>query len=1163
MPTYIKDTAEELFQQLSDICVSTQTLEVRYAILRNLFYRTVGQALAETQIVFSGLFAKVDYIIKTFNIPSDKAYHIHDTRRILFPQHSRKVNPDDIDLNSSLPYDIQSTAELISATTKALIPAALATTFPTKTRKKQWSKVDKTVIRVIVNKWDDEYIYAIEEENATELKVCYSQANHYLTREGKGDWSYLKQILNESSQLNLVRIRIEDNICFPELIIFEPDFLVNVTTIASCFDESYKETPYLTLINKLKPNGATKYTHLGNLAGQFLDETVHGRNISFDESYETFFHNNALSLTSCEDTSNEEGEYKLKLQAKEQKDNITKLIGNDFPSSANIDIRQAILEPTFFSEVLGLQGRLDFLCETHEGTVIIEQKSGKGTYVPKYDKNYDENTPKAVTKHWVQLILYRALFTYEFNKKADELRHVFLLYSKYKKGLISMAQEPSLLLRAIRMRNLITWCEFSFAKGGARILTRVFNNAFKSPCVKDEFWNTYKIPELQGILYPIQHASPLEQAYFLRFIQFLHQEQLLSKIGNKTKENSGFASKWLETLDDKRSAGNIYDKLTIKDFKTEDNTVNGITLHFSEEYSTDMSNFRIGDIVILYPYKNGSVPDVCGQMVHRASIEDITVDNISLQFRNSQTDKKVFELGTDYLWAIEHDLFDSSNSALYQGLQSFLSAPKERRDLILSQRKPKIDNTTKLLGNYGTFNELVLKSRQARELFLIIGPPGTGKTSFGLLNVLKEELLIPNSNIILLSYTNRAVDEICTKLKEQDIDFIRIGSELSASKEYHDNLLCHRTANLHTTKEVRLLINKTRVFCATTASLNSHIELLTMKTFDLAIVDESSQILEPHLIGLLSAQNTNGIAIRRFILIGDHKQLPAVVQQTPEDSIIKDSLLNDINLTDCRLSLFQRLLTNFRLKDGSYNEDYVYMLTRQGRMHRKIAEFPNKAFYESKLDIVGMPALPHQELEMPKTSNTGNGIRDLLITRPVSFIATPNIEQFLSDKVNQLEADMIASTVKEIYTLEIEHFDLEKTIGIIVPYRNQISTIRNAIDAFSIPMLHNITIDTVERYQGSQRDYIIYGFTIQRRYQLNFLASNVFEENGALIDRKLNVAMTRARLHLIMFGNPSLLCQDITFNALINYTKSIGSFIQVPIKEFVTGNFKVSERKEI
>ena len=132
----------------------------------------------------------------------------------------------------------------------------------------------------------------------------------------------------------------------------------------------------------------------------------------------------------------------------------------------------------------------------------------------------------------------------------------------------------------------------------------------------------------------------------------------------------------------------------------------------------------------------------------------------------------------------------------------------------------------------------------------------------------------------------------------------------------------------------------------------------------------------------------------------------------------------------------------------------------------------------------------------------------------------------------------------KIYELTGSSFDVAHTVGIIVPYRNQIATIRNTIDRYGIPALHDITIDTVERYQGSQRDYILYGFTIQQYYQLNFLTDTVFEEDGALIDRKLNVAMTRAREHLLLFGNPDLLSAVPTFKELLEYAQARGAYFK-------------------
>jgi superfamily I DNA and/or RNA helicase len=154
--------------------------------------------------------------------------------------------------------------------------------------------------------------------------------------------------------------------------------------------------------------------------------------------------------------------------------------------------------------------------------------------------------------------------------------------------------------------------------------------------------------------------------------------------------------------------------------------------------------------------------------------------------------------------------------------------------------------------------------------------------------------------------------------------------------------------------------------------MNGNIALFQLKQFSLAVIDEASQILEPHLIGLLSA-HTNGVpAIKKIVLIGDHKQLPAVVQQTEDVSRVQDVLLNEIYLTDCRLSLFERLLKRY-----ARDESVTYMLRKQGRMHHDIAIFPNFAFYNNQLEEVPRP---HQNVVLPYKGEGKNGIIDLLKT---------------------------------------------------------------------------------------------------------------------------------------------------------------------------------------
>jgi superfamily I DNA and/or RNA helicase len=440
--------------------------------------------------------------------------------------------------------------------------------------------------------------------------------------------------------------------------------------------------------------------------------------------------------------------------------------------------------------------------------------------------------------------------------------------------------------------------------------------------------------------------------------------------------------------------------------------------------------------------------------------------------------------------------------------------------------------------------------KQARDLFLIIGPPGTGKTSFGLLNTLLEELTEPDSSVLLLSYTNRAVDEICSKLVEEQIDFIRLGSHASCAPEYQDRLLSHRATRCNNLTELRALILQTRVVVGTTTAMDANQALLQLRPFSLAIIDEASQILEPHLMGILSAKYQGNSSIRKMVFIGDHKQLPAVVQQVPEVSRVDEPLLHEVLLTDCRLSLFERLLKKYHA-----DERVVYMLHKQGRMHPDIAQFPNNAFYQGQLDVVPRE---HQTVTLPATATYAHGIDALLQTRRIAFLHADLPEQSLSDKVNLVEAEMIAATVLRIYERERDHFEANKTVGVIVPYRNQIATVRNLLDRSGIRELHDITIDTVERYQGSQRRYILYGFTVQQPYQLSFLTNNVFRDfDGSLIDRKLNVAMTRAEEHLILVGNTELLRRDPIFSRLIDWVQERHGYFRIATADYLAGHFQV------
>ena len=481
-------------------------------------------------------------------------------------------------------------------------------------------------MRGIVENWDNEFVYIrIEESNDGELvKVSYTHGNH--------DWTYLRDLFYKDAQINIIRPKEDNGILYPELIIFEPDYLVNISTIAHCFT-SYADSPFVDLIKKLEPNRTTEAIVLGNFAGQLLDESIHQlpNTRSYTQSVKDFFKNNAISLLSADVSP------QFHQDAKKQKYNIAQAI-----STLKSDVKKAfdekigILEPSFFSEMLGLQGRMDYLQLDYK--ILIEQKSGKGAFP------YDEFIkPKATEEHYVQMLLYVALIRYNHSEIYEQNKndfHAYLLYSKYSDSLLSQGYfAPELVFKAIKVRNELAWAEMLYTRpNGYRILDELTPEKINIKHLSGKFWTNWIQPQISSIIDPIHKASDLERAYYFRFLTFIANEHVMSKLGNKTKESSGFASTWYNSLEEKRLAGNIYDGLTlISPNKDTIGSVKTIELGFSENDDNDMSNFRVGDIVILYPYIKGAEPDVRKTIVHRCTIESISTETIRLTLRATQS----------------------------------------------------------------------------------------------------------------------------------------------------------------------------------------------------------------------------------------------------------------------------------------------------------------------------------------------------------------------------------------------------------------------------------------------------------------------------------------------------------------------------------------------
>ena len=1142
--------AHELFSRIADILSAPS--EAQALIMHETLVIACHEGLKNTRHGFGNLSSQVESLCRQHNIAPQDIVAIQKMRR-----HSNSNAPI---LPEDVAYDCRALAIFVSAVVQEAIPSFLVGKIPAHGRITENIQITNyRYIRCIVREWDDSTIQvAVTNQDSSEelLLVDYMNTPDYI------DFSYLRPMLREGMQLNLLDCTVTRKKVVPRLIVVEPDYLIDISTIANCF-ETYGHHPLLFTVNRLTPRLSNKHIVLGNFAGSALDDIInHPAGYDIKETFRSNFKEKALDYATCPDFD----AASFKQDAERQVENIKGIVDEIFQT---FDREKAILEPSFVCERLGIQGRVDLM--TTDLKLLVEQKSGKNTFIERKYKN--PHGSLHVEKHYVQVLLYYGILQYNF-QLSPKNAHIQLLYSKYPlpDGLLEVEPLQKLIREAIRFRNQAVATEFWMADNGFdRMLPLLTPQTLNVEKQNDNFYNRYLLPQLTETLAPLHQLNDLERAYFTRMMTFVIKEQLVSKVGVQEGVGNSNADLWNMPLAEKKETGNIYTGLTIieKERSSSFNGYDTITLAVPQQGEDFLPNFRRGDMIYLYAYKKNEAPDVRMSILFKGSLQEIHGDRLVVHLNDGQQNPDL--ISGDY-FAIEHAGSDIGGTSAIRSLYTFITSNEERRQLLLGQRVPCVDKSLTLSRSYHPdYDEIILKAKQAQDYFLLIGPPGTGKTSQALQFLVREQLAgniysqptsaysaenskhnkpsetintqhsTPNTQtaILLLAYTNRAVDEICNMLTENDIDYIRIGNEFSCDPKYSDHLLKEVLDENATLNSIKSTIADARIVVATTSTMNSNAALFNIKHFDLAIIDEASQILEPNIIGLLTSQHRGGRAIRKFILIGDHKQLPAVVQQSDTEMLVEDETLKAIHLNSCANSLFERLILTER---AAGRTEFVGTLHKQGRMHPDIADFANRKFYaREQLECVPLAHQLEQTLAYNETSEDETD--DVLKAHRMIFIPSKPCRQLnISEKVNTEEARIITDLLRRLYRQLGKNFDPQKSVGVIVPYRNQIAMIRKEIEKLGIPELEKISIDTVERYQGSQRDIILYSFTIQSRYQLDFLTANTFYEDGQPIDRKLNVAITRARKQLILTGNEQTLRQNQIFAELIDYIKEKGGY---------------------
>ena len=1120
--------AHELFSRIADILLAPS--EAQALIMHETLVIACHEGLKNTRHGFGNLSSQVESLCWQHNIAPQDIVAIQKMRR-----HSNSYAPI---LPEDVAYDCRALAIFVSAVVQEAIPTFLVGKIPARGRTTENIQITNyRYIRCIVREWDDSTIQvAVTNQDSSEelLLVDYMNTPDYI------DFSYLRPTLREGMQLNLLDCTVTRKKVVPRLIVVEPDYLIDISTIANCF-ESYGHHPLLFTVNRLTPRSTNKHIVLGNFAGSALDDIInHPAEYDIKETFRSNFKEKALDYATCPDFD----AASFKQDAERQVENIKGIVDEIFQT---FDREKAILEPSFVCERLGIQGRVDLM--TTDLKLLVEQKSGKNTFIERKYKN--PHGSLHVEKHYVQVLLYYGILQYNF-QLSPKNAHIQLLYSKYPlpDGLLEVEPLQKLIREAIRFRNQAVATEFWMAENGFdRMLPLLTPQTLNVEKQNDNFYNRYLLPQLTETLAPLHQLNDLERAYFTRMMTFVIKEQLVSKVGVQEGVGNSNADLWNMPLAEKKETGNIYTGLTIieKERSSSFNGYDTITLAVPQQGEDFLPNFRRGDMIYLYAYKKNEAPDVRMSILFKGSLQEIHGDRLVVHLNDGQQNPDL--ISGDY-FAIEHAGSDIGGTSAIRSLYTFITSNEERRQLLLGQRVPCVDKSLTLSHSYHPdYDEIILKAKQAQDYFLLIGPPGTGKTSQALQFLVREQLAEKSkvqsskfkvqSSILLLAYTNRAVDEICNMLTENELDYIRIGNEFSCDPKYSDHLLKEVLDDNATLNSIKSTLADARIVVATTSTMNSNAALFNIKHFDLAIIDEASQILEPNIIGLLTSQHRGGRAIRKFILIGDHKQLPAVVQQSDTEVLVEDETVKAIHLNSCANSLFERLILTER---AAGRTDFIGTLHKQGRMHPDIADFANRKFYaREQLECVPLAHQLEQTLNYNEASEDETD--DVLKAHRMIFIPSKPCRQLnISEKVNTEEARIITDLLRRLYRQLGNNFDPQKSVGVIVPYRNQIAMIRKEIEKLGIPELEEISIDTVERYQGSQRDIILYSFTIQSRYQLDFLTANTFYEDGQPIDRKLNVAITRARKQLILTGNEPTLRQNQIFAELIDYIKEKGGY---------------------
>ena len=1061
----------------------------------SLLFETIT---SEESIEFSTLFSRIAFTAIKYNLPGRLNYQNHKYRRIL-EKKDRSTLDDDI-LYRLGQYLIHHNLYHVY---EVEVPSGI--TLPKiddEKSDKRISGVFRRSVRGIALSMDEEckVLEFIPEEKAhVKYKAVINDENI------SKHFRRLKRYIQFPIHVNLIDSRLNNDVYETTAIVLDPDFLIGVTSISECYEATgYTSLKYLS--RKLIANEMSVHMLIGNIVNFYLDELINDPEVKFESLLQDTFKISPVFFAGMTNQDLTE----LIIKVKNQFYHLQRVVQNDLAHSG-IDKEQSYLEPSFFSNEYGIQGRLDLYHYVPEKAQsdIVELKSGKLFKTNSYGLN---------NNHYIQTLLYDLIIESIYQGKVKS--NNYILYSALEKQNLRYAPKiRKQQLDAIKLRNEIIALE--------HILSHLHEDTYREfldfldPKKLDESF-TFLRRDATIYYKALKQLTELELTFYTHFVGFVSREYRLSKTGEHgVHKSNGLASLWLNSLEEKQENFRVLSFLKIYDNKS-DSDDPCIVLSYSDQ-SNKLCRFRPGDIVIFYPHNEDGHSALRNQ-VFKSTIIEISQEYVTIRLRARQKNFEVFD--NNELWHLEGDVLDGGFNQQLHSLYHFINTNQERRSMLLGLQAPTVSYGESDYNYIGlTENQLsvIRAAILSPDYYLIWGPPGTGKTSIVIRSLLDYYYNYTELNVLLLAYTNRAVDEICSAISEPSKDnYIRIGSRYSTHSDYKEHLMSNLTQDVKNRKGLLELFDEHRVFVSTVSSYLGKNEIKKLKTFDVVIVDEASQLLEPMIIGLLSKAT-------KFILIGDHKQLPAVVAQSDKKAYTNNALLkNKLGISDLRISLFERLYKQCQKAGWEWS---IGALMMQGRMHRDILNYVSEQFYESKLKI-----LPHiRRLSSSPLFKFKTEKEKLLVENRMLFINTP-IDYNISEKTNQREAKLVVDIIlswRSLYADNAIDFH-DMSIGVITPFRSQIALIKKLLSEY--PSISNmITVDTIERYQGGARDIILFSMAVNQAEALDRM-SNVSEEG---IDRKLNVALTRSKEHIVVLGSKDVLSHNKDYRTLMESCNSV------------------------